>query len=133
MAIDRGALQDTVIESGVKIDNLVQIAHNVRIGAHSALAAQIGVAGSARIGSYCILAGKVGVNGHTEMADQVTVTAMSGVSHSINTKGVYSASIPAQEVHQWRRTWAQVNRLAKLFSRVRRLEKHLNLHSSEQE
>jgi len=121
--IDRGALQDTIIEDGVKIDNQVQIAHNVRIGAHSALAAQVGIAGSSTLGQYCILAGKVGINGHINLTNQVTVTAMSGVSHNIETAGVYSASIPAQEVHQWRRTWGQVNRLNKLSQRVKVLEK----------
>ena len=124
--IDRGALEDTVVADGAKIDNQVQIAHNVKVGEHTAMAAQVGVAGSAKIGSHCILAGKVGVNGHTVMTNQVTVTAMTGVSHSIDTPGIYSASIPAQEVHQWRRTWGQVNRLAKLAKRIVRIEKQLD-------
>ena len=123
--IDRGALQDTIIEDGVKIDNQVQIAHNVKIGAHSALAAQVGIAGSATLGQYCILAGKVGISGNINLTHQVTVTAMSGISHNIKMPGVYSASIPAQEVHQWRRTWGQVNRLSKLNQRVKVLEKVL--------
>ena len=123
--IDRGALQDTQIDTGVKIDNQVQIAHNVKVGAHSALAAQVGIAGSTTLGQYCILAGKVGVNGHINVTNQVTVTAMSGISHHIDTAGVYSASIPAQEVHQWRRTWGQVNRLTKLSKRVKAIENTL--------
>jgi UDP-3-O-[3-hydroxymyristoyl] glucosamine N-acyltransferase len=109
--IDRGALDDTVLEEDVRLDNLVQIGHNVRIGAHSALAGCVGVAGSARIGRYCLIGGAAGVNGHIEICDRVTITAMSLVSHSIHTPGEYSSGMPVRESRVWRRTVARLRRL----------------------
>ncbi len=121
--IDRGAIENTVIGRGVKIDNQVQIAHNVKIGEGTAIAAQVGIAGSAEIGCHCLLGGKVGVNGHIKIADQVMVTAMSGISNNIDTQGVYSASVPAKPVMEWNKTLARLNRLDKLMDRVKTLEK----------
>jgi UDP-3-O-[3-hydroxymyristoyl] glucosamine N-acyltransferase len=111
--IDRGALNDTVIESGVKIDNLVQIGHNCRIGAHTAIAGCVGIAGSVTIGRRCLIGGAVGIAGHLEIADDVTVTAMSGVHKSILKPGVYSSGWPVQENRTWHRYLAQINRLAR--------------------
>ncbi len=109
--IDRGALKDTVIESGVKIDNLVQIAHNVRIGENSAIAGCVGIAGSATIGKRCMLGGGVGIAGHLEIADDVTITGMSLVTKSIREPGAYSSGWPVREARAWRRTVARVHRL----------------------
>lgn len=109
--IDRGALRDTVIEDGVKIDNLVQVGHNAHIGAHSALAGCVGVSGSARLGRGVMLGGGVGISGHLSIADNVVVTGMSLVTRSIAEPGVYSSGWPAREAKLWRRTVAKVNRL----------------------
>lgn len=110
--IDRGALDDTVLEADVRLDNLIQIGHNVVIGAHTAMAGCVAVAGSARIGRYCLIGGGAGIAGHLEIADNVTVHAMSFVTRSIHEAGVYGASIPARQAHVWRRTLARLNRLA---------------------
>lgn len=110
--IDRGALDDTVLEEDVRLDNLIQIGHNVVIGAHTAMAGCVAVAGSVRIGRYCLIGGAAGIAGHLEIADKVTVQAMSFVTHSIREAGVYGASIPAREAQVWRRTLARLNRLA---------------------
>lgn len=120
--IDRGALEDTIIGNNVRIDNLVQIAHNVEIGDHTALAAQTGVAGSAKIGKNCILAGKTGVNGHVEICDGVTLTATTCISHTIHEPGIYSAGLPAKSNSDWRRNVARFNQLGKLLDRVDALE-----------
>lgn len=109
--IDRGALDDTVLEEDVRLDNLIQIAHNVHVGAHTAMAACVGVAGSTRIGRHCLIAGAVGIAGHLEICDRVTVTGMSLVSHSIREPGEYSSGIPAQDSRQWRRTVARLRQL----------------------
>jgi UDP-3-O-[3-hydroxymyristoyl] glucosamine N-acyltransferase len=89
--IDRGALDDTIIGDGVKLDNLIQIAHNVSIGDHSAMAAMVGIAGSTRIGSHCVFGGQSGVAGHLTIADQVHLTGMTLVSGDIREPGVYSS------------------------------------------
>jgi UDP-3-O-[3-hydroxymyristoyl] glucosamine N-acyltransferase len=117
--IDRGALENTTIGRGVKIDNQVQIAHNVIVGEGTAMAAQVGIAGSSKIGRHCLLAGKVGINGHITLADRVIVTAMSGVSNNINEAGLYSASLPAKPISEWSKTLARINRLDKLSLKVK--------------
>lgn len=109
--IDRGALEDTVLEQDVRVDNQVQIAHNVYIGAHTAIAGCVGIAGSARIGRYCLIGGAVGIAGHLEIGDRVTVLGNSLVSHSLSGPGEYSSGIPAQESRRWRRTVAHLRRL----------------------
>ncbi len=111
--IDRGAIKDTIIENGVKIDNQVQIAHNVRIGENSALAGCVGIAGSATIGKRCMLGGGVGIAGHLEIADDVTITGMSMVTKSIKEAGAYSSGWPVREARTWRKTVARVHRLDK--------------------
>lgn len=107
--IDRGALKDTVIEDGVKLDNLVQVAHNVRIGAHSAVAGCAGIAGSTTIGRRCMIGGGAGIGGHITLADDVMVTGMSMVPSSLGAPGSYSSGWPARDSRLWRRTVAQVN------------------------
>ena len=109
--IDRGALDDTVLEQDVRLDNQIQIGHNVVIGAHTAIAGCVAVAGSARIGRHCLIGGAAGIAGHLEIADRVTVTAMSFVSASITAPGEYSSAIPVQETRVWRRNAARLRRL----------------------
>jgi UDP-3-O-[3-hydroxymyristoyl] glucosamine N-acyltransferase len=123
--IDRGAIDNTRISRGVKIDNQVQIAHNVVIGESTAIAAQAGIAGSSELGRHCLLGGKVGVNGHIRIADEVMVTAMSGISNNIDVKGVYSASIPAKPVMEWNKALARLYRLEQLMSTVKVLKAKL--------
>ncbi|HTQ76088.1 MAG TPA: UDP-3-O-(3-hydroxymyristoyl)glucosamine N-acyltransferase [Burkholderiales bacterium] len=120
--IDRGALDDTVIEDGVKLDNQIQIGHNVRIGAHTAMAACAGVAGSTRIGKHCAIGGAARIMGHIEIADGVTVTATSFVTKSIRRAGTYTAVLPAEPGREWARTIAHLRSLARLSERVRELE-----------
>jgi UDP-3-O-[3-hydroxymyristoyl] glucosamine N-acyltransferase len=122
--IDRGAIEDTVLEDGVKLDNLVQIAHNVRIGAHTAMAACAAVAGSVKIGCHCQIGGKVGIVGHLEISDNVHVTAMSLVTHSIRKAGIYSSGTPLQVNSEWQRNAVRNKQLDRLFGRVKDLEKN---------
>jgi UDP-3-O-[3-hydroxymyristoyl] glucosamine N-acyltransferase len=121
--VDRGSLEDTVIETGVKIDNQVQVAHNVVIGAHTAIAGCVGISGSARIGSHCALAGGVGVVGHLEICDHVRITGMSMVTRSIREPGTYSAGTPLMPNAHWRRNAVTMKRLDALARRLRALEK----------
>ena len=116
--IDRGALDDTVIEDGVKLDNQIQIAHNVRVGAHTAIAAFAGVAGSARIGKHCLIGGAARIMGHIEIVDGVTVTATSFVTKSIRTAGTYTAVLPAEPAREWAKTIANLRSLERLPRRV---------------
>jgi UDP-3-O-[3-hydroxymyristoyl] glucosamine N-acyltransferase len=120
--IDRGALGDTVIAEGVKIDNLVQVGHNVRIGAHTVVAACTGISGSTVIGRRCMLGGMVGVVGHLEICDDVAITGRTMVSSSIHRPGVYSSGLPADEAPRFRRNVARFQKLDELARRVRRLE-----------
>jgi len=121
--VDRGSAEPTIIEDGVKIDNQVQVAHNVFIGAQTAIAACVGISGSARIGRHCTLAGGVGVVGHLEIADRVHVTGMSMVTRSISEPGTYSAGTPLMENRQWRRNAVRMKQLDGLTRRVSSLEK----------
>jgi len=121
--IDRGALGDTVIGDGVKIDNLVQIGHNVRIGAHTAIAGCVGIAGSATIGAHCMLGGGSGINGHVTIADHVVIGGATQVSRSISKAGFYSGSFPFDDNASWEKNAAVVRNLHGLRDRVRALEK----------
>ncbi|MGH8398262.1 MAG: UDP-3-O-(3-hydroxymyristoyl)glucosamine N-acyltransferase [Gammaproteobacteria bacterium] len=123
--IDRGALEDTVIGDGVKLDNLIQIGHNVRIGEHTAIAGCVGISGSAIIGRRCMLGGAVGVVGHIEICDDVTVTGMTVVSHSINEPGVYSGSLPMDTAAQWRKNSVRFRQLDDLARRLIAIEKKM--------
>lgn len=120
--IDRGALDDTVIGNGVKLDNQIQIAHNVRIGDNTAIAAAVGIAGSTRIGRRCTFGGQVGIIGHLEIADDVHVTAKSLVTSSISQAGVYSSSLKAEPAEKWRRNAARLHRLDEMAQRLKKLE-----------
>lgn len=120
--IDRGAIGDTVIGDGVKIDNQVQVGHNVRIGEHTVIAACSGVSGSAVIGRRCMLGGMVGVVGHLEICDDVAITGRTMVSSSIRRPGMYSSGLPADDARRFRRNAARFQHLDELAKRVRRLE-----------
>lgn len=121
--IDRGAIEDTVIENGVKLDNLIQIAHNVRIGAHTVIAGCTGVSGSTSIGAHCMIAGQVGIAGHLKIADGTVVTGKTLVNHSIHEKGVYSGALPMDQSGRWRKNSARFRSLDNLARRLMRLEK----------
>lgn len=123
--VDRGALEDTVIEDGVKLDNQIQVAHNVRIGAHTAVAGCTAIAGSAVIGKRCMIAGGAGITGHIDICDDVTVTAMTLVSHSITEPGVYSGSLPMDTAQQWRKNSVRFRQLDSIARRVADMEKKL--------
>lgn len=123
--IDRGALQDTVIEDGVKLDNLVQIGHNVRIGKHSALAGCVGVAGSATIGAHCTLGGGAIVLGHLALADEVNISAASVVTRSIRKPGHYTGLFPLDDNAAWEKNAASLKQLHSLRERIRALEDKL--------
>jgi UDP-3-O-[3-hydroxymyristoyl] glucosamine N-acyltransferase len=122
--IDRGAIEDTVIEEGVKLDNLIMIAHNVRVGAHSALAACVGISGSTNVGRRCMIGGQVGIGGHLTISDDVVITGCTMVSHSIPRPGVYSGGIPLEEAHVWRRLVARFKRIDSLATRLKALERN---------
>ncbi|MBK8184039.1 MAG: UDP-3-O-(3-hydroxymyristoyl)glucosamine N-acyltransferase [Candidatus Competibacteraceae bacterium] len=128
--IDRGALEDTVIEEGVKLDNQIQVAHNVRIGAHSALAGCVGIAGSARVGRHCMLGGGVGVAGHLEIADRVQITGMSLVTKSISEPGAYSSGLAVEPNRLWNKISARLRRLDDVFKRLAILEKKIKQNGS---
>lgn len=109
--IDRGAIDDTVVEDGVKLDNQIQVGHNVTIGAHTAVAGCVGISGSTTIGQRCMIGGGVGIAGHLTIADDVVVTGCSLVSASIKHAGSYSSGMPAVETRLWRRMVAHLRRL----------------------
>jgi len=116
--IDRGAIDDTVLEEDVRLDNQIQIGHNVRIGAHTAMAGCVAVAGSTRIGRWCLVGGAAGIVGHLEIADKVTIGAMSLVTHSLDEPGEYASGTPLQPKREWRKNAArfgQLDRLARIL------------------
>lgn len=121
--IDRGALDDTVLEDGVKLDNLVQIGHNVHVGAHTAFAGCVGVAGSARIGRHCTAGGGAIILGHLEICDHVHITAATVISRSIHKPGQYSGMFPFDDNASWEKNAATLRQLHTLRERLRALEK----------
>ncbi|HEX4869562.1 MAG TPA: UDP-3-O-(3-hydroxymyristoyl)glucosamine N-acyltransferase [Moraxellaceae bacterium] len=123
--VDRGALDDTVIHEGVIIDNLVQIAHNVVVGAHTAIAACCGISGSTRIGAHCVLAGGVGLVGHIEIADKVQITGMTMVTKSITEPGSYSSGTAFEPSDRWKKTAVRLRQLDDMARRLRQLEQEL--------
>lgn len=129
--IDRSTMGQTVLRRGVKIDNLVQIAHNVVVGEHTAMAAQVGVAGSTQIGKHCVFGGQVGIAGHITIGDGVQLGAQSGVPNSVEA-GSRMLGTPAIPAGAFARTFAYTKRLASLFERVDALEKELAKYKSEQ-
>jgi UDP-3-O-[3-hydroxymyristoyl] glucosamine N-acyltransferase len=121
--IDRGALENTVIDDGVKIDNLVMVAHNVRIGAHTAIAACAAIAGSAVIGSRCTIGGAAGVAGHITIGDDVHVSGGTGITNDVSKPGRYTGVFPFGEHAEWQRNAAVVTQLWSLRKRLRALER----------
>jgi UDP-3-O-[3-hydroxymyristoyl] glucosamine N-acyltransferase len=129
--IDRGALDDTVIEDGVKLDNLIQVAHNVRIGAHTAIAGCAGIAGSTTIGRHCMIGGGVGISGHLQIGDHVEIAGFTLIARSIREPGSYSSAIPGIRTEDWRRNAVQLRHLDDLVKRVKALEKELESLNTE--
>lgn len=123
--IDRGALADTLIGNGVKLDNQIQIAHNVQIGDHTAMAACVGISGSTRIGRHCMIAGGVGMVGHIEVCDNVFVSGMTMVTRSITEPGAYSSGTAMQPAAEWKKSAARIRQLDSLAKRVQQMEKQL--------
>lgn len=123
--IDRGALDDTVIEAGAKLDNLIQIAHNCRIGRHTAIAACVGIAGSTKIGAYCQIGGAAMIIGHLNICDRVTVSAGTFVAKDIREPGVYTSVQPLMKHEDWKHNAAHLRRLDTLVQRVKTLEAKL--------
>lgn len=128
--IDRGALDDTIIEDGVKLDNLVQIAHNVHIGAHSVIAGNAGVAGSARIGRNCSIGGAANILGHLTIVDGTSISPTSMVTRSIHQPGLYTGIFPLQTNEQWEKNAASLKQLHALRDRIKKLEKALDAPNS---
>ena len=128
--IDRGALDDTVIEDGVKLDNLVQIAHNVHVGAHSVIAGNAGIAGSARIGRGCSIGGAANILGHLSLADGTSISPTSMVTRSIQQPGLYTGIFPLQTNAQWEKNAASLKQLHALRERIKALEKALQAQNS---
>jgi UDP-3-O-[3-hydroxymyristoyl] glucosamine N-acyltransferase len=131
--IDRGALADTVIEDGVKLDNQIQIGHNCHIGAHTAMAGCVGVAGSAKIGKYCTFGGAAMVLGHLTIADNVHISSGSMVSRSILEPGQYTGFYPLAKNAEWEKTAAIVRNLGTMREKIRELEKTIKLLTGKQE
>lgn len=123
--IDRGALNDTVIEDGVKLDNQIQVAHNVRIGAHTAIAGCVGIAGSTTIGRYCRIGGSAGILGHLHIADHVEIASFTLIGKSIREAGSYAGIFPFAKAEDWRRNSVHVRHLDELAGRIKTLEKQL--------
>ena len=121
--VGSGAIGDTVIADGVKIDNQVQVGHNCRIGEHTVISGCVGISGSVTIGRRCMLGGMVGVVGHLEIADDVYVTGKTMITHSIRKPGLYSGQLPFDEARRFRRNSARFQQLDALARRVRRLER----------
>jgi UDP-3-O-[3-hydroxymyristoyl] glucosamine N-acyltransferase len=124
--IDRGAIDDTVIEEGVKLDNLIQIAHNCRIGAHTVIAGCTGIAGSAIIGKHCKIGGAAMILGHLTIADNVTISPGSMIMRSIHKAGTYTALMPSQAHDDWLKTAANIRHLSQLTDKIKTLEQSIS-------
>ncbi|HEY8366981.1 MAG TPA: UDP-3-O-(3-hydroxymyristoyl)glucosamine N-acyltransferase [Bacteroidia bacterium] len=121
--IDRATLGSTIIRKGAKLDNLIQVAHNVEVGEHTVIAAQAGVAGSAKIGKYCMIGGQVGIVGHLSIADHTKIAAQSGIGSSIKKEGQTLQGSPAFEITDYKRAYVHFRNLSKLEARISNLEK----------
>jgi UDP-3-O-[3-hydroxymyristoyl] glucosamine N-acyltransferase len=120
--IDRGAIGDTVLGNGVRIDNLCQIGHNVTIGDHTAMAAMSGISGSSRVGARCMIAGQSGISGHVSIVDDVILLGSSGVAKSISKPGVYASMFSIEEAGTWRRLLARFKRLDIYAKKIKEIE-----------
>ena len=129
--IDRGALDDTVVGDGCKLDNLIQVGHNVRIGAHTAIAGCAGIAGSARIGAHCMIGGGAGIVGHIDICDRAVIGGMTMVTRSITQPGFYTGAFPLMTNRDWERAAVNVRQLDALRRRVRELERAVQRPSEE--
>lgn len=123
--IDRGAIEDTLIGNNVIIDNLCQIAHNVKIGDYTAMAGCTTIAGSTTIGRYCIIGGAAVINGHIEICDGAHISGMAMLMKPVTEKGVYTSGLPATKNAEWRRNTAKLRQIDQLYHRVKQLEKYL--------
>lgn len=123
--IDRGAIEDTVIEDGVKLDNQIQLGHNTRVGAHSLIAGCAGISGSVKIGRQCTIGGGAGFGGHLELADHVVITGFSRVSKSIREPGIYTSGTPLQKQRDWQKNTVRYRQLDRMAQRLAELEKKL--------
>jgi len=121
--IDRGAIGDTVIDEDVKLDNQIQVGHNCHIGAHTAIAGCVGIAGSTTIGRNCKIGGAAMISGHLDIADGTVISASTGVFDSIRSPGVYTGSFPALPHREWKHVAAATRRLRSIFERLRALER----------
>src|SRR5262249_15157851 len=126
-AIDRGGFEDTVLERGVKLDNLIQIGHNTAIGADTVIAAQAGFSGGTRVGRRCTIAGQVGTQQHITIGDGAIIMGQAGVTKSVKAGAVMGGTIPAQDYAAWRRRHAVYSRLPELSDRLRRLEQIIRI------
>ncbi len=124
--IDRGALDDTVIEDGVKLDNQIQIAHNVRIGAHTAIAGCVGIAGSTTIGKYCQIGGSAGILGHLQIADSVVIASFTLIAKSIREAGSYAAIYPFSKQEEWRKNAVHLRHLDEMAQRLKKMEQEIS-------
>jgi len=124
--VDRGAIDDTIIEDGVRLDNLIQVGHNARIGAHTAIAGLTAIAGSATVGKRCMIAGLAGVIGHVTICDDVVITAQALITKDIHEPGVYSATFGAEKDKDWKRMIVRFRRSEALEKRVAELEAKVN-------
>jgi len=120
--IDRGAIGDTIVENGVKIDNLIQLGHNDHIGEHTTISGHTGISGSVKIGKNCIIGGGVGIGDNLEITDNVILTGRSNVANSINEPGMYASVIPVVEARKWRRILGRIKQLDELAKRIKALE-----------
>lgn len=129
--VDRGSLRDTIIDDGVKLDNLIQIGHNVEVGAHTAMAALSGISGSTTIGKHCLIGGNSGTAGHLEIGDGAYFTGKSMITRSFPEAGSYSSGLPAMPTGAWRRMIGRIRHIDELFQRVRKIEKSLDKKSED--
>jgi UDP-3-O-[3-hydroxymyristoyl] glucosamine N-acyltransferase len=130
-SIDRGAVEDTVIADDVIIDNAVHIAHNVKVGKSTALAAQVGIAGSTDIGSGCTAGGQVGITGHISIADNSHFTGQAMVTKGTTEPGLYSSGLPATTNREWRKMVARLRQLESMQQKIKDLEQRLNQEGDE--
>lgn len=124
--IDRGALDDTIIEEGVKLDNQIQVGHNVKIGAHTAIAGCVGIAGSATIGRHCTIGGGAGIVGHLEICDNVHISGFTLISKSITKPGQYTSQLPQMTHAEWLKSASHWRHLDSLVDKIKALQRRLD-------